>query len=72
MLQLRDGPIVRKDAIDLACRLESAGHGLSVADGVLTVTNGSRLSAEDRASIAALRAHVVAVVAYAQEGHEPR
>lgn len=72
LLQLRDGPIVRQDAVDLALRLEAAGHGLSVANGVLTVTNGSKLSAEDRAAISALRLALVGLIGYCQEGHEPR
>lgn len=83
LLQLIDGPIVRQEAVDLALRLEAAGHQLSVAPdpkrvalgdhcGVLTVTNGSKLSAEDRQAIAALRLHLLGLIAYCQEGHEPR
>lgn len=72
MLQLRSGPIVRQDAVDLALRLEAAGHSLSVANGVLTVTNGSKLSAEDRTAIGAMRLMLLAVIGYCQEGHEPR
>lgn len=72
LLQLRDGPIVRQDAVDLALRLEQQGHGLCVANGVLTVTNGSKLSAEDRQAIARERLMLLGLIGYCQEGHEPR
>lgn len=69
---MRDGPIVRQDAVDLALRLEQQGHGLCVANGVLTVTNGSKLSAEDRQAIARERLMLLGLIGYCQEGHEPR
>lgn len=83
LLQLRNGPVVRQEAVDIALRLEAAGHQLSVApdpkrvalgdmNGVLTVTNGSRLSAEDRQAIARERLMLLAIIGYCQEGHEPR
>jgi len=72
VIQLRDGPLIREDALLLALRLEDAGHAMTVANGVLTVTNGSKLSAEDRSAIGACKAHLMALIAYGQEGHEAR
>lgn len=72
VIQLRDGPIVREDAVRLALKLEEACHVLSAANGVLTVTNGSALSDEDRQAIGACKAHLLALVGYCKEGHEAR
>ena len=72
MIQLLDGPIVRDEAVALACELEARGHALSVKDDRLVVTDGSTLTAADRAAIQAERLHLMAICAYVQEGHEPK
>lgn len=71
-LQLRDGPLVRESAVLLALSLESRGHALQSKDEKLTVTEASKLTATDRAAIKENRLHLLALVAYCQEGHEPR
>ena len=68
--ELRDGPIVRDDAVALALSLEARGHTLTTKDGVLTVSDGSKLTAEDRAAIARVRLHLMAIVGY--DGPVPR
>lgn len=72
LIQLRDGPLVRESAVQLALDLEARGHAMQSKDGKLTVTDGSRLTADDRAAITRDRLHLLAVVGYCQEGHEPR
>lgn len=71
MIQLREGPLVREDALLLALRLEHDGHEMRVgADGKLRVTNAAALSEETRAQIGALRFHLMALIAY--DPPEPR
>lgn len=70
LVELRAGPIVRADALQLALSLEARGHGLTVKDGALHVTHGSALTAEDRATIGACKAHLLAIVAYQAPAHE--
>jgi len=70
-IQLRDGPLIAEDALLLALKLEAAGHALSQRDGKLVVTEGSRLTAVDREAIARQRLHLLAFVAYCEEGHQP-
>lgn len=72
LLSMRDGPVIREDAILLGLRLEAEGYTLSTKDGGLTVTPGSRLSAADRQAIGACKQHLLAFLAYGQEGHAPR
>lgn len=72
LLQLRDGPLVRESAVLLALDLEARGHALQSKDEKLTVTEASKLTAHDRAAIKENRLHLLALVAYCQEGHEPR
>lgn len=67
LLQLRDGPFVRESALHLAWSLEARGHGMQAKDGKLTVTDGSRLTVEDRAAITRERLHLLAVMGYCQE-----
>jgi hypothetical protein len=67
-LQLRDGPIVRDTAVALAISLEARNHALTAHDDKLTVSEGSRLTAEDRAAIARERLHLLAICAYIAEG----
>jgi hypothetical protein len=67
-LQLRDGPIVRETAVSLALSLEARGHVMTAHDDKLTVSEGSRLTAEDRAAIARERLHLLAIVVYCAEG----
>lgn len=58
------GLIVSADAARLALALEAHGHALSVKDGALLVSNGSTLTVEERASIVALKRHLMAIAAY--------
>lgn len=64
LVELRGGLVVRRDAFELAHRLEGRGHRMAVSDGVLNVSNGSQLGADDRKAIKALRAHLIALVEY--------
>lgn len=60
---------VARAALDLALALECRGHVLTAKDGDLRVTNGGKLTAEDRAAIRAQRWHLLALAAYvAPEG----
>lgn len=64
LVSLRGGPIVTADAIALALALEARGHGMTAANGALRVSNGSALSADDRAAITRQRMHLLAIAAY--------
>lgn len=70
--ELRGGLFVDTDAILLALDLESRGHTLTARDGALLVTDGSRLSAEDRTKIQRLKRHLLAIAAYIADDVEPR
>lgn len=70
MIQLRNGPLVREDAVLLALNLEDAGHTLTAKQGKLLVSEGSRLSEGVRRAIQAVRLHLLAIAAY--EPPEPR
>ncbi len=65
---LAGGLIVRTDALLLTLALESAGHMLTTKDGALHVSNGSTLTAAERASITALKAHLIACALYQAPG----
>jgi hypothetical protein len=56
------GLILADAALALGLRLEHAGHMLTVADGLLHITNGAQLTAEDRAQIAKWRWQLLAIV----------
>lgn len=64
LIPLRNGPIVTESAVLLALQLEQDGHALSAKDGLLVVSNGSKLSAETLAAIKANRLHMLAIAAY--------
>lgn len=64
LVELRAGPLVRVDALQLAVALEARGHGLTEQDGKLHVTNGAALTAADRAAITGARLHLLAIAAY--------
>lgn len=68
LITLRGGLTVRADAIALGCDLEARGHALSVKDGVLQVTFGSKLKPEDVEAIRTHKQHLVALADYVQEG----
>lgn len=70
-IELRGGLLVREDAIVLALTLEAHSHALSVKDGALLVSNGSTLTVEERASIVALKRHLMAIAAYVAPTVEP-
>lgn len=63
-MELLGGLIVSDAAIALACNLESRGHVLTSDRGVLKVSNGAQLSAEDIAAIRRLRQHLLAIAVY--------
>jgi hypothetical protein len=63
-IPLRGEMTVSAAAFVLTLRLERNGHRLSAADGVLRVSDGARLSDDDRAQIRAHKADLLAVVQY--------
>lgn len=70
MIELRNGLLVREDAVLLALDLEARGHVLTTRDGTLRVTNGATLTAADTAAIKELKRHLMEIAAY--EAPEPR
>lgn len=72
LIDLRDGPTLPIDAISLALALEARGHVLAVTNDRLVVTEGSRLTEDDRAAIKHRRVHLMALLDYCQKGVEPR
>lgn len=72
VIELREGPALPTASLSLALALESRGHALSVADGKLVVSDGSRLTPEDRAEIKRWRLHLMELVVYCAKGVEPR
>ncbi len=69
--ELRGGLLVRSDALLLALRLESDNHVLTAKDGQLLVSNGSSLTADDRAQIKQLKNHLMALAGYEAPEMEP-
>ena len=63
-VELRDGVIVLVEAIALALSLEARGHALASRDGALLVSNGSQLTADDRAAIHRLKRHLLHIAGY--------
>ncbi len=71
-IALRQGPIVREDAILLALALEQAGHTLTVRGGSLEVSPRVTNSAHRHAlAQAAVVRHVVALLDYGLTAPEP-
>ena len=68
LTELRGGLIVRDDAIAFACELERRGHQMRAASGTLHVTRASELTADDRARITQLKAHLLAIADYVERG----
>ena len=64
LTELRGGTIIRTDALLLTLALEAAGHALSTKDGALMVSNGSTLTAAERAQITSLKPHLIACALY--------
>jgi hypothetical protein len=71
-IQLRDGCIVREDAVLLALDLERQGYALSISDGKLSVTPGSKLTADERTQIQSCRLHLMELLDYCTHAPEPR
>lgn len=69
-IELRNGLHVTEGAIVLAVQLEARGHLMQARDGKLVISNGSALSAEDRAGIVRDRLHLLCIASY--EAPEPR
>jgi hypothetical protein len=70
LIQLRDGPLLREDAVMLALELEAAGHTMTIKNGVLEVSRGSALTQRQRHQIHTCKRHIMALLAY--EPPEPR
>lgn len=66
---LKGGLIAPEPALKLALALESRGHALSTIDGKLNVTNGSALTADDRAAITQWKRHLMALATYDAPEH---
>lgn len=64
---LRSGLTLPDAAILLAIDLERRQHRLSAKDGALLVSDGSRLTAEDRAQIRTWKPQLLAIVGYIAE-----
>ncbi len=71
-IELREGPALPTAALNLALALESRDHAIGVRDGKLTVSDGSKLSAQDREDVKRWRLHLMALVDYCAKGVEPR
>ena len=64
--EMTNGLIIADAAIILAIRLESLGHVLTVEDGLLKVSHGATLTAEDRASIQRYRWQLLAIAGWSE------
>lgn len=67
LVELKNGPTVRASAIELSIQLEARGHVLTADAGVLKCTNGSALTADDRAAIMREKPHLIAIAEYCKE-----
>ncbi len=72
MLQLRDGCIVREDAVLLALSLERQGYALSLVNGKLSIAPGSKLTTDERKQIQVCRLHIMELLDYCTRAQEPR
>ncbi len=63
-VEFRGGLVVREDAVVLFLRLIAADHVLTAKDEALMVSNGSALTAEDRAQITQLKAFLIVLTHY--------
>ena len=70
LIALRGGLCLPERVLQLAWSLDNRGHRLGDNGGKLTVSEGSRLTADDRAQIAAARLHLLALVHYEAPGVE--
>lgn len=68
-IELRGGLLVRPEAVALAVALEARGHVLAATGTVLTVSNGSALTPDDRAQIRALKPQLIALATYEAPDH---
>jgi len=64
---LRSGLMLPDAAILLAIDLEKRNHRLSTKEGALLVSDGSRLTADDRAQIRQWKSQLLAIVGYIAE-----
>lgn len=67
-MTLRNGPDIRDSAIALACDLEARHFHVTAANGALSVSPASRLTAEDRAAIMREKQFLISIVEYCQSG----
>jgi hypothetical protein len=64
---LRGGLVLPVAALQLAWRLEAAGHDLRVDGDDLLISEPDRLTAEDVTAIRRWRRHLIAAVDYCQQ-----
>ena len=64
---LRGGFVLPVAALELAWRLEAAGHDLRTRDGHLLISEPDRLTAEDVTAIRRWRLHLIAIVEYCDQ-----
>lgn len=62
--ELKGGLIVQSDAIALALDLERRGLTLTARDGVLLVSPGSALTADDRVAVQRWKRHLLAICSH--------
>ncbi len=64
-VEFRGGLVVREDAVQLYLSLDARGHVLTEPEpGKLIVSNGSALTADDRAQITQLKAFLIVLAHY--------
>lgn len=61
LIPLRSGLLIRADALALCLQLEAEGHALTAKEGLLLVSNGATLTAEQRTAITGLRLHLLGI-----------
>jgi len=64
MIELAGGLLISNKAFILAIDLEFKGHGLTVKDGQLYISQASQLNVQDRAQIKQHRRHLMALAGY--------
>lgn len=62
--ELKGGLLVQSDAIALAISLEDRGLTLTAKDGVLLVSPGSALTADDRVAVQRWKRHLLEICSH--------
>lgn len=63
-VMLAGGLFIQSDALALALDMETRGLTLTAKDGVLLVSPGSALRADDRVAVQRWKRHLLAIAAY--------